>query len=235
LIEDFVAGVLEDRERELFLKNYLSAPLQKRKLTITRALNNYAAKTALPTVKRPENWLRRMLEALRPRNRFAQIAWAVMVLVAIVGTLLVFQIWRSRTLETELRAELTRLNGPGSTLLEPGVSVERLQLAPLNLREAGSAPTLTIVPQTQIVQLGFAVPPGQYQSYRATLEDSKGNVILSVDYIGVRTVGNAETIFLQLPPRIFRNDDYTLTLSGVKVDGRPEEVGDYSLRVIVKA
>ena len=55
LLEEFVAGALREHERELFLKNYLSAPLQRRKLRITQALNKYTAdRVPLTVAKKPE-------------------------------------------------------------------------------------------------------------------------------------------------------------------------------------
>lgn len=235
LLEDFVAGELAERERELFLKNYLSAPLQKRKLAIAQALNKYAANTpAMAMVKSPGSWWRRLIDVLPPRNRFMQVAWGAMVLVVIAGSWLAFQAWQSRTQQAKLRAELERLNGPESSVLEDDGAVSHLMLTPLSLRENGNTPTLTLTAQTQIAQLRIPVPSNQYQSYQATLKGSQGNLVLNLDNLVVRTVDTAKMLVLQLPSRVFKNDDYTLTFSGLKPGSAPEEIGTYSFRVILK-
>ncbi len=235
LLEDFAAGALGEYERELFLKHYLSAPLQKRKLKIAQALNKYSEDhPPLPAAKQPESNWRRLINVLQSRKWFLRMAWAVVVLVVIGGTWVVFQTWRGRNQQTELQAELERLNGPGSKVLEGSGSVLHLSLVPLSLREATGAPPLTVTAQTQIVQLRLAGPPGHFQSYRATLKDSHSDVVLSYDNLMVRNPDNAALLVLQLPARILNNDDYVLTLSGLKPDGTFEETGDYSFRVIVK-
>lgn len=233
LLEDFIAGALEERERELFLKNYLSAPLQKRKLTIAQALNKYAANATRPAELWPrESWWQKLIDALRARHRLLQIAGVAIVLLAILGSWWVFQAWRRQTQQALLQAELERLNGPQSTVLEAGDSVASLQLSPLSVREDGGTEVLTITNRTQFVQLRLVLASGQYQSYRAALNNSRNEVILNLDQLAVRA--NSSMLVLQLPATVFNTDDYTLTLAGLKTNAMPEEIGDYSFRVIVR-
>lgn len=230
LLEDFIAGALEERERELFLKNYLSAPLQKRKLTIAQALNKYAASAPRPDER--ESWWQKLIDALRPRQRLLQIAGVLIVMLAILGSWWVFQAWRRQTQQAQLQAELERLNGPRSTVLEAGDSVASLQLSPLSVREEGGTEVLTITNRTQFVQLRLVLASGQYQNYKAVLKNSRNEVILNLDQLAVRA--NSSMLVLQLPATVFNNDDYTLTLARLKTNAMPEEIGDYSFRAIVR-
>ncbi len=236
LLEDFLAGTLRDSDRKLFLTNYLSAPLQRRKLKIAQALNKYAAENPplIAARKRESNFLQRLIEAIRNRRWFVQLSWGVVGLVLIAGTLLAFQAWRWRTQQAQLRAELAQLNDPQSTVFEASASVLAARLSPLKLRDLGGAAPLTITPETQTVQLRLAVPSGQYQSYRAVLKDSAVDEVFTFDGVPMRTLGGAKMLVLQIPARVFKSDDYTLSLSGLNSAGAFEETGDFSFRVLVR-
>src|SRR5215213_8421894 len=138
LLEDYLAGVLSPPERELFHKNYLSAPLQKQKLRIAQALGKYAAQTSVQTLKTvaSQSWIERLLNVLRFHNGLMQLSWAVLVLIVVLAA----GWWIVKTFRSdgnELQAELTRLNGPQSTVLTPGSSVASGVLPPLSVRESG--------------------------------------------------------------------------------------------------
>jgi hypothetical protein len=234
LLEEFAAGALKGHERELFLNNYLSAPLQKRKLRFVQAINKYAAnRPPLTAVKVPEtSWFRRYFDAFRARKWFVQLSWALLVVIVIGSSWVAFQTWPWRSQQAELRQELERLNSQQSNVFEASSSVLSATLVPLSLREGSKAVPLTIRHETQIVQFRLAVPPGQHQRYRATLKNSKLDEVLSLDDLPVRTLGNARLIVIQVPARVFKTDDYVLTLSGLNSVGAYEEEGDYSFRVV---
>jgi len=234
LLEEFAAGALDDHERELFLSHYLSAPLQRQKLRMVQAINKYAAdRQPLATVEVPEtSWFRRYIDAFRSRKWFVQLSWALLVGIVIGSSFVAFRTWRWRNQPSELHQELERLNGPQSSVLEASSSVLPATLVPLSLREAGKAVPLTIRHETQIVQFRLAVSSGQHQRYRATLKNSRLDDVLSLDDLMVRTFGNARLIIIQVPARVFRTDDYVLTLSALNSAGLYEEAGDYSFRVV---
>ncbi len=234
LLEEFAAGALEGRERELFLNNYLSAPLQRRKLRLVQAINKYAAdRPPLTAVKVPEtSWFRRYIDAFRSRKWYVQLSWALLVVIVIGGSWVAFQTWRWRNQQAELRQELERLNGQQSNVLEAGNSVLSATLVPLSLREVGKAVPLTIRHEIQTVQLKLPVPSGQHQRYRATLKNGRLDEVFSLDNLVVRTLGNARVIIIQVPARAFRTDDYVLTLSGLNSAGAYEEIHDYSFRMV---
>jgi anti-sigma factor RsiW len=232
LLEDYVAGVLIPQERELFHKNYLSAPLQKRKLRLAQALERRAAQASVPTPKtvgRP-SWLERLLNVFRFSNGLMQLSWAMLVLIIVLaGAWLIVK--TLRTDRNEIQAELIRLNGPQSTVLAPGSTVASGVLSPISVREGGRSPLITITGDTQVVQLRIPQPSGQQGSYQAILKDNKGGEVARISDIAVHSVDNGPTIVLQFPAKIFEPGDYVVTLAQLNSGSGGEGVGDYSFRI----
>ena len=223
LLEDYVSGRLPQHERDLFLKNYLSAPRQKQKLRIAQAFDKYASQTTVPTPKlvTTQSWLQRLIYSLGLHKSLVQLSWAVLVLIVLAGTWWIVKTWRSEP--KELEAELIRLNGPGSSALEAGPAVAQAVLSPLNLREAGFVTTVTVTDQTQFVQLKIPLVSEQERNYQAVLKYSGGQEIVRVSQLAAREVGNARMVVLQFPAKIFQPGDYVVTVEGV---------GEYSFRVV---
>lgn len=230
LLEDYVSGTLSAPDRDLFEKNYLSAPRQKEKLRVARALDKYAAQTVAPTPKlvSTRSWLQRLIQTLRLHSGLMQLSWAVLVLVVLAGTWLIV---RNRGGENAMQAELRQLNGPESRVLA-GTTVSPALLSPVSLRESGRSPAVTITNQTEVVQLQIPYATGEGSTYRATLKDSNGREVAEVPDIRSRRVGNASLIVLQIPVRLFERGDYVVTITETDSAGRSREVGDYSFRVV---
>src|SRR5215217_7102849 len=125
LLEDYVSGALDQRERDLFLQNYLTTPLQKQKLRIAQALDKRATQSAARPagISGSPNVIRRLVDVFRTRKLFLQLSWAAAILVLVGGAFIAFNFWRSARV---LQADLLRLNGAGSSLLDPGRSVSQL-------------------------------------------------------------------------------------------------------------
>jgi|KBSSwiStaDraftv2_1062776.scaffolds.fasta_scaffold48474_2 anti-sigma-K factor RskA len=228
LLEDYVSGALDHHERDLFLKNYLTTPLQKQKLRIAQALDKRATQNAPRTagISGSSNVITRLAGVFRTRKLFLQLSWAALIVIFLGGTFLVFRIWRSAH---ELQAELARLNGSGSYLLEPGPTVSQLSLSPLTLRDPGNLPTITITKETQVVQLRIPQAQSQPQTYQAILKNSDNKEVLSVSGLSVRSLDNSRMLVLHLPAVIFSTGDYLLT---IRDQNSAEDVADYSFRVI---
>ena len=228
LLEDYVSGTLDRHERDLFLKNYLTTPRQEQKLKIAQALDKRATQSAhrhAGTSSSP-NVLKRLADLFRTRKLLLQLSWAPLILVFLGGTLLIVNVWRNKN---ELQAELLRLNGAGSYLLDPGPSVFQLSLSALTLREAGNLPTVPINNQTQVVQLRIPQPQGQQQTYQAILKDSDNREVLSLSGLTTRSLNDSRMLVLQLPADIFNTGDYLLT---IREQNSSEDIADYSFRVI---
>jgi len=228
LLEDYVSGALGRHERDLFLKNYLTTPLQKQKLRMALALDKRARLNMLQPagIDGSPNLLQRFVGVLGTRKLFLQLSWAVLILVLMAGTWLIFKSWRTGQ---ELHAELLRLNSPNSSLLDAGPSVSQLSLSPFTLRESGNLPTATITSETQVVQLRTPQPSSQQQIYQAILKDSNGAEVLRVPGLTIRNLNNTKVLALQLPAGVLTSGDYTLTLTE---QNSSEDIADYSFRVI---
>jgi hypothetical protein len=222
LLEDYVSGLLPQHERDLFLKNYLSSPRQRQKLRIAHALDKYVAQSTVPapTLTAAQSWLQRLIYSLGLHKSLAQLSWAVLVLIVFAGTWWIVSTWRDKS---KLEAELIRLNGPESSVLEADSTVAQAVLLPLNLREAGSMPAVTVTNQTQVVQLKIPVSSEPEQNYQAVLRDSGGQEIVRVSQLAPREVGNERMVILQLPAIIVQPGEYVINV---------EAVGDYSFRVL---
>ena len=226
LLEDYVSGALDNHERDLFLKNYLTTPLQKQKLRIAQALDKRVTQSApRPAgISGSPNLIRRLVDVLRTRKLFLQLSWAAMILVVAGSSVLLVRAWRER----ELQAELLILNGPESRLLEPSPAVFQLTLAPLTLRAPGNLPTVSIADQRQVVQLRIPQPQSQQQIFSVTLKDSDNHEVRSLNDLRLRNVDGSRMLVVQLPARIFSSGDYILT---VREQNSSEDLADYSFRV----
>ena len=229
LLEDYVSGKLPESDRDPFAKNYLSAPRQKQKLRIARALDKYVSQkvAATPKVVSTQSWVQRLVQTLRLRSGLMQLSWAVLVLAVLVGTWWIVRNWRSAN---ELQAELMRLNGPGS-VLEVGPT-RPTTLSPLSLRDPARFPVVTLTDQAQVAQLQIPYETVANSTYRATLKDSAGQTVAQIPNVTTREIGNARTIVLQFPAKLFQSGDYNVTVTEINSAGQAHDVGDYSFRVV---
>lgn len=232
LLDDYVSDALVQRERDLFHNHYLSTPLQRQKLRIAQALDKYAAQgVAAPAeVKGGRRLVKKLSNVFRSRKLLMQLSWATLIFVVLGGTWWVFKNWRSGT--NDLEAELVQLNGPGSSVLEPGPSVLQAVLPPLSFRESRASVTVTITKETQIVQLRIPHTSERQQGYLGALKDSNGNEVVKVDGLMARNVDNAKMLVLQLPVRVFETGDYVVSIREPNAAGVFEETGNYSFRVL---
>ena len=232
LLEDYLAGLLIPQERELFHKNYLSAPLQKQKLRIAQALDKYLVQTSVQTPKTVsgQSWIEWFWNALHLPHGLMQLSWVVLILIVVLAGAW----WVVKTLRSEgneIQADLIRLNGPQSGVLAPGLSVATGVLSPLSVRESGRSVIVTITSETQVVQLRIPQPSGQQGSYEAVLKDNNGREVTRISEIAIRAVDNMPTIVLQFPGKIFQAGDYVITLTQHNSGSSGEGIGDYSFRI----
>lgn len=232
LLEDYVNGSLSPRELELVREKYSATPALRRKVEIARALNDYV--TDHPVVSpRPlpqRSWARSVLDFFAARNRFRQFSLAVVILVFVGGSVMVYW-WISRESRANYAA-LVRLNAPGSQILPLDDSVATISLSPLLLRGAGEARTITTTNQTGTVQLRLPSPSVQETSvFRARLKDSSGAEVFALDDVRARQPGESPVLVLQVPVGMLESQDYQLEISERKPDGSYESPTSYSFRV----
>ena len=232
LLEDYLAGTLPEREREMFHQHYLAAPRQRQKLKIAQALNRYAGTVpGQPPVKR--HWIRLWVDSFAARSWFVKLSWAAAGLVLIASSWIGFQAWQARSKQSDLEAELRRLNSQRNIQESPDPSVLAVTFAPLQLRERGDLKRIAITPGTKFVLLRIPLAAGNYQTYRVVFKVPGGPTIFRLDGLQEHATGQTRTLSLLIPAHILSTNDYLLTVSGLMPDGTAEDIGDHSLRVLV--
>ena len=227
LVEDYLAEKLPPIDRENFEKHYLSAPRQQRNVKLTKVLLK-AAQAAKPQPPPKANWLQTLSNIFWPPGQNRRIAIVSLAMIAIVATVVIYNAWQSASQRAALQAELVRLNTP-ENILPANNNVPAVTLLPFSLRENGALPRLTILPTAEVVQLRVTTTANTYQSYNLEVSPIQGEQLVQFD-VQPQTTGN--TLILQLPARILKQDDYVVTLRGVKADGVIEDVGEYAFRVV---
>lgn len=227
LVEDYLTEKLPPDDRGNFEKHYLSAPRQQRNLKLTKVLLEAAqsAKTQPSPETNPRQSLRDIFWPRRQNLRFAAVS---LILLAVVGSVVIYKFWRSSSQGAELQAELVRLNTPGN-ILTPGSSVPSVTLLPFTLRDKGALPRLTITSASEVAQLRGTTPANTYQHYKVEVHVLGDDQLLQFE---VKPQPSDGTLILQLPTRVLKPNDYVVTLRGVNAQGVTEDVGEYAFRVV---
>ena len=227
LVEDYLTEKLPPLDRSKFENHYLSAPRQQKNVKLTRMLLK-VAQSAKPQPSAKTNLRQTLSDIFWPRGRNLQWTTVSLILLAIVGSVVIYNVWRSRTRRTELQAELVRLNSPDN-ILTPSAAVRSVTLLPFSLRERGELPRLTITPATEVVQLRVTTAANTYQNYRIEVLTIGGDQIVQFE---VKPQPPGDTLILQLPARILKPNDYVVTVRGVNAQGVTDDVGEYAFRVV---
>jgi len=100
-------------------------------------------------------------------------------------------------------------------------------------RSAEGPPINKIVVSTSVPWIVFsldnATQPG-FQSYRATLKDSKGSTVWQAEEL----VPVRDTLAVVVPSRLIINGNYLLTVEGLKTEAPATAINHYSFEVTVK-
>lgn len=226
MLEGYLTGTLSPDEQERFTSHYLSTSRNRKKLKEMRVLLKAAQASPLPVPKIG------LLERLRsvfwfstPRQKFA---FGSVIALVVIGGLVLLQAWRLRNQQTELQAELTRLNTPES-ISTVNNSVVQLTLLPVSLREQDALPRITLTPETQLVQLRTPVGGDAHELFRVELRNVRNELLADFETKAQPSNG---VLILQLPARILERDDYSVVIKGVTANGEVRDLGTYSFRVI---
>lgn len=127
-----------------------------------------------------------------------------------------------------------RVPRPGTAvgLRPPPPSVASFVLTPVLVRGPGAANRLTIPPGKDLVELRINIGEANYQSYSAKLETVDGQEIWSRGGLKARSIKSGIEVKMRLPARLLSNRDYILSLRGAGAGGQPEDVDEYSFRVV---
>jgi len=235
LVQNYLAGRLQETERDRFRRHYLSAPSQRQKLRIEQALNKYVAENPVrtPILERLKEWFRAWLNVFKSQSRLIKFS-PVIIATAILlgGSWFLYQAWRTASEQTRLQQELARLNAPQSISASPDPSVLAATLPPLQFRE-GESDRIVIRPETKILQLHVPLGSDEHESYGVVLRIERGRELFKFNDLKMRTIDQKRTLVIQIPTRILSTNDYLLTIRKLNPAGTFADVADYDLHVTV--
>jgi len=103
------------------------------------------------------------------------------------------------------------------------------------VRDIEGAKRLAIPRGAEVVQLQPDFEDGgEYKSYRAVLRTAEGEEVWSQGMLKARLSDAGQIVALNIPALVFDDNDYILTLTGVKPDKTMEVVGSYPFSVAKK-
>jgi len=212
LIDEYLAGELSPMERRNFEEHFLVTPEREQKVRFGRALNKYTADKSSRRAPTPQ-WWSYPAAFLSSRNAVALTALSAAALVLVVG------VW----LATKNPWQQTPGTAP--------VSIVTAVLIPGTAREGGEITRISIPPGTDTIQLRLALPPGDYEKYRAAILTSQGTNVWTGTNLQPELLVEGKFIVLTLPANIFRRDDYQAKLSGQLANSSFEDAASYTFRV----
>ena len=129
--------------------------------------------------------------------------------------------------------EIARLKKPRQSITEVILNPD-LDISRESSTGIGGLNNPTILANTRQLQLIFESKE-KYESYRAVLTfDRESDQIWSKKILKARPYHNGKAIILNIPPNIFTEGDYRLTLKGIIAGMEEEEIDSYSFTVVKK-
>lgn len=240
LIEDFVANELPDRDKEHFLKHFLSTPHQRQKLELVEAVHTYFAggvpSSSAPVTEKAASAPWQRWTAVFSRKW--QYSFGFRVALGILGTVLVgviiFLVWsyvsnRSGIkYSVALQEKLIRFNDARhrDELLK-NASTSRVLLTSDFVRSEAGMPKVSVPGGTEVVR--FEIPAPQSQSYMATLRAIDGEQIFTLPSVNTEVVNGNRELIVNVPAEFLSEADYELNFNGL--DGKSSDVRSYFFRV----
>jgi len=241
LVDDYVRGRLPGAQRERFESHYLASPVHQRRVLAARYLLAAADRGVEPRL----SFVQHFLQSLRSFGA-PQFALTAAVILLALGSIWLFK-ERSRLREelAILRIENARRSSATPIVerdkvspiapLTPEVSrtaqpprLFAFTLSPISVR-SGEGQSIALPRDVETLRLKLSKPSGDWTSFGAAISHVGGRQIWTSRDLRAREGG----IALDVPATRLPNDDYILTLSGVKA-GTSEEVERYSFRVARK-
>lgn len=225
LVDEYVAGLLSERERERFEGYFLSTPERVRKLRFARAFKKHIAATARESPAstgddlQNSSWMGWLPRFLHTRNPVLSYSLAtVLLLVGAAGLWLIVRPYGDTQIVTNGGPSPSRFF---SVTLTPGV-----------VRDAGEMKRVAVPADADGVQLRLELAADEYQSYRAVLQTDEGREIFTGDKLRAEDAGGAKVVVLSFPARLLTHNDYQVKLSGIKTGGNLEDISRYYFRVV---
>jgi hypothetical protein len=260
LIDDYVNGKLSPREQQSFESYFLRSPGRSERVEFARTWSAFLTKSKKQTspgkadffqIKKSLVWLPLAAMLLL----VAGVGWLALQNIRLQNRLESIERGQARTdkakqaLEQQIAAEQARNQQLASELeqarnqidAEKPVNIERnsssiiaFVLAAGVSRDAGELQKLVIPPTAEQVRLQFGFKADGYKSYSVILNTAEGKQVWNREGLKVASRALNKTLALDLPARLFGNQDYILTLNGISPTGEVEAISEYPFRAVKK-
>ena len=214
LVDNYVAGRLNDVEKKRFESHFLITPERHRKFQFGLTLNKYLQTNdeanAQSVISVKPRSLFQTRSAMWPIRKTA-IAFSLIAVLGVAS----FVLYRTfvRTSFDNSRPYVVSLVSGGGT------------------RSAGSAvPKVSIPAGTGVVEFRLAVVETNYQSYIAEISPDQGSKTKVRSSTTLQENGE-RSIVISLPADSIPPNDYRIELSGIRASGEPEFIDRYVFRV----
>ena len=216
LIDDYLAGKLNETERQAFDTHFMNPPDRQEDLRFAQALKTYISTSNEDVIELTEP-----VSKLSQSNDhftvqvFAPSLWVRFSLVAASLVLVGVLSW--------IGYRYFKPQGP------PQIIAVTLKSGAVT-REGGSLQTVTLPAAGEIsVHFSLPVPPAPFEIYQAVLRDAAGTVILRSDK-SRRSVD--QRIVVPVPGDSLPAGDYQFVLNGIDEKGDSDSVASYRFKVV---
>lgn len=242
LIEEYLDGMLPERDKEGFIKHILTTERQVEKLTVAKALaistGVEAAANSPPTAKRTTHpfLLKRWVSDLFHTKSWAvRISLAAIIPIIFFGVLVVISQLNRGNERESLEQDVAKLNAQEH--LDAQAIFHGFIIGPLKaglFRDEEGINKVTIPETENIVQLRLQIGTGDYQSFQAILQTYEDQEILSLGNLKDKRINGERLVIIYLPAKILSPGDYQLRLSGLTQNNQLEYLGRYTFRILGK-
>lgn len=229
LIDQYLRNELAPTERQSLETHFLVAPERQGKLRFARSLRRYVdfAKTESQESS-SANLVDEESVVLKPPPKRG-LFWFLPFSNPIVS----YSLAAALLLSVGGVSWVAFNNSRNQPSQQPGI-VYAVILTPGLTRDSGEIRKFTIPPASGTIRLQLALPDNQYQSYKAVLHDSNGDIVLTMSNLKAQSANGQSALLVDLIPNVIPPGDYRITLSGLTANGNSESVGSYSFRVLSK-
>lgn len=252
LIDDYARGDLGRQEKEKFESLFLNDAERREKIAFAQSLNRYGA--AHSEARQPRSpvlfW-----------RRAAMVLTAAVILLAAISTFLFWETIqvRQQLTKSELQRAASEKNNKlvsdqlnqektRSQALEQELAAVRTEGHPVTYdvlvlaltsgwsRGPGSMATATISSSAKHLLLEMAVSPDtpHYKGYQAQIRTVEGTGVWSKDGLKAIQKDGKRVVSVTVPVSAIASGDYLVTLNGIGVSGKPNEVATYYFRAAKK-
>lgn len=236
LMEEYLDGVLPERDKEGFVEHVLATERQVEKLRIAKALSASirvdAAANSPPAAKKishPFSPKRLLSNLSHMRSWGVRLSVSAIVLLIVFGVLMI--IHRRRSLEYQV-AELNTQEYLDAKGIFHGFMIGPLRTGLFRDEEEVNK---FVIPETEsLVQLRLQIGAGDYQAFQAALQTDENKEVLTINDLKDKRIGEQRLVIIYLPTKVLTPGDYQLRLSGLTQNNQPEYIGRYTFRILNK-